>query len=100
MRACVRVCVVCVCVCVRACVRACMCVCVCVCLCEYYVKPCDVKRVDLRKNTLFGETSLVKPESLYAYCNAMLIQGINFLDMYAQAVLSISSTLCVLSNTT
>ena len=42
---------------------------------------CDVeKRVDLRKNVLFGGTSLVKAESLYAYYNAMLIQRINFLD--------------------
>ena len=44
------------------------------------------KRVDLRKNMLFGETSLVKPESLYAYYNAMLIQRINFLDMYVANV--------------
>ena len=35
---------------------------------------CDVeKRVDLRKNVLFGGTSLVKAESLYAYYNALLI---------------------------
>ena len=33
-------------------------------------------------NMLTGETSFVKPESLYAYYNAMLIQRINFLDMY------------------
>ena len=31
---------------------------------------------------LFGETSLVKPESLYAYYNAMLFQKINFLNIY------------------
>ena len=71
-----------------------------VCTCNLRLKLCTVcdvvQRVDLRKNMLFGETSLVKQDSLYA----MLIQGINFLDMYAQAVLSISSTLCVLSNTT
>ena len=43
---------------------------------------CDiVKRVDLRKNMLFGETSLVKAGSLYAYFNAVLILRINFLDM-------------------
>ena len=42
-----------------------------------------MKRVDLRKNMLLGETSLVKPESLYAHHNAMLIQRISFLDMYA-----------------
>ena len=32
-----------------------------------------VKRVDLHKNSLFGEleTSLIKPESLYAYYNLM-----------------------------
>ena len=63
-------------VCVRACVRVCVCVCVNVTytlslkLCTF----CDVvKRVDLRKNMLFGETSLVTPESLYAYCNAVLM---------------------------
>ena len=67
MRDCVCVCV-CVCVCARA--RVCLCVCMCVCMCTF----CDVKRVDLHKNTLFGETSLVKPESLYAYYNAMLIR--------------------------
>ena len=56
-----------------------MCVCVCVCVCTF----CDVvKRVDLSKNMLSGETSLVKAESLYTYYNAMLIQRINFLDMY------------------
>ena len=44
-----------------------------------YVCMYVVKRVDLHKNMLFGETSLVKPESLYAYYNAMLIQKINFL---------------------
>ena len=50
----------------------------CVCVCVYTF--CDVvKRVDLRENMLFAETSLVKPESLYAYYNAMLIQRINFL---------------------
>ena len=48
-----------------------------------YVCMCDVvKRVDLHKDMLFGETSLVKPESLCAYYNATLIQRINFLDMY------------------
>ena len=47
-----------------------------------YVCMYVVKRVDLHKNMLFGETSLVKPESLYAYYNAMLIQKINFLNMY------------------
>ena len=31
---------------------------------------------------VFGEMSLVKAGSLYAYYNAMLIQRINFLDMY------------------
>ena len=41
-----------------------------------------MKRVDLRENMLFGQTSRVKPESLYAYYNAMLIQRINFFDMY------------------
>ena len=41
-----------------------------------------VKRVDLRKNMLSGETSLVKAEYLYAYYNAMLIHRINFLDIY------------------
>ena len=40
---------------------------------------CDVKCVDLHKNMLSGETSLIKAESLYAYYNAMLIQKINFL---------------------
>ena len=40
-----------------------------------------MKRVDLHKNMLFGETSLVKAESLYASYNAMLIQRINFLDI-------------------
>ena len=54
--------------------------------CNLSLKLCtfcdDVKRVDLRKNMLFGETSLVKPESLYAYYNTLLIQRINFLDMY------------------
>ena len=45
-------------------------------------KFCDVvKRVDLRRNMLFGETSLVKPESLYAYYNAMLTQRINLPDV-------------------
>ena len=56
------------------------------CVCNLSMKLCTfcdvVKHVDLRKNMLFGETSLVKPESLYAYCNAMLIQRINFLGMY------------------
>ena len=43
---------------------------------------CDiVKCVDLRKNMLFGETSLIKAGSLYAYFNAVLIQRINFLDI-------------------
>ena len=37
--------------------------------------------VDLRKNVPSGETSLVKPESLYVYYNGMLIQRINFLGM-------------------
>ena len=41
-----------------------------------------MKRVDLHKNMLFGETSLEKPESLNAYYKAMLIQRINFLDMH------------------
>ena len=41
-----------------------------------------VKCVDLRKNMMSGETSLVKAESLYAYYNAMLIHRINFLDIY------------------
>ena len=36
---------------------------------------------------LLGETSLVKPASLYEYNNAMLIQRINFLDMYVCSVL-------------
>ena len=31
---------------------------------------------------LSGEMSLVKPESLYAYYNAKLIQRINFLDTF------------------
>ena len=44
---------------------------------------CDVvKHVDLRKNMLFGETSFIKPEYLYAYYKAMLIQGINFTYIY------------------
>ena len=63
-----------VCVCVRVCV--CMCVCMCVhvyvyvymYVCMYVCKLCTfcdvVKRVYLRKNMLFGETSLVKPEFL------------------------------------
>ena len=43
---------------------------------------CDVvKRVDLRKNMLFGKTSLVKAESVYAYYNAMSVQRINFLGV-------------------
>ena len=54
----------------------CLCVCLSICM---YVCMYVVKRVDLHKNMLFGETSLVKPESLYAYYNAMLIQKINFL---------------------
>ena len=69
----------------RACVRACVRVSVKT-TCNLSLKLCtccdDVKRVDLRKNMLFGETSLVKPESLYAYYNTLLIQRINFLDMY------------------
>ena len=79
-----------VCMYVTVCVR--VCVCVHVCVCECYVSYilslklctfCDVvNRVDLRQNMLSGGTSLVKAESLYAYYNAMLIQRINFLDMY------------------
>ena len=38
--------------------------------------------IALTMGMLFGEMSLVKPESLYAYYNALLIQRINFLDMY------------------
>ena len=38
--------------------------------------------VVLRKNMLSGDMSLVKPESLYAYYNAKLIQRINFLDTF------------------
>ena len=49
-------------------------VCVCVCVCMHVC--------DMRKNMVFGETSLIKAESLYAYYNAMLIQKINFRDMY------------------
>ena len=83
VRACVRACVR---ECVRACVRACVCVCMRVRACVCVFKLCTffdaVKRVDLRKNMLLGETSIVKPGSLYAYYNAMLIQRINFLDMY------------------
>ena len=43
----------------------------------------DVKCVLIctRRIILFGETSLVKPESLYAYYNATLIQRLNFLDI-------------------
>ena len=41
-----------------------------------------LKCVDLRKNMLSGETSLVNAECLYAYYDAILIQRINFLDMY------------------
>ena len=56
-----------------------------VCICSLSLKLCTfcdvVKRVNLRKDMLFGETSLVKPESLYAYYNAMLIERMNFLDM-------------------
>ena len=37
--------------------------------------------VGLHKSRLFGERLLVKPESLYASYNAMLIQRTNFLDM-------------------
>ena len=66
--------------CVRACVRAYVRACVCVCLnttCNLSLKLCtfcgDVKRVDLRKSMLLGETSFVKPESLSAYYNAVLI---------------------------
>ena len=108
VRACVRACVLacvraCVCVCVRACacvvVRACVCVCVCVnATCNLSLKLCRfcdvVKRVDLRKNMLFGETSLVKAESLYAYHNAMLIQKINFLNMYYVRMF-VSMTVCI-----
>ena len=77
------------CVCVSACVCVRVCVCVCVCVCvrvnttyNLSLKLCTlcdvVKRVDLRKNVLSGETSLVKAESLYACYNAMLIQTIHF----------------------
>ena len=59
--------------------------CMYVCVCMWYVCMCTfwdvVKRVDLHKNMLFGETSLIKAESLYAYYNAILIQKINFLNM-------------------
>ena len=67
------------------CVRACVCACMCVCVnatCILSLKLCTfcdvVKRVDLCKNMLSGETSLIKAESLYAYYT-MLIQRINFL---------------------
>ena len=104
---CVHVCM-CVCVCVfvsvgvhmHGAVHKCMCVhvgvysCVCVCVCVYETTTCRLslklthfcdimKCVDLRKNMLFREMSLIKPESLYAYYNSMLIQRINFLDMSA-----------------
>ena len=78
-----------VCMYVTVCVRVCVCACMCACVnatCILSLKLCTfcdvVKRVDLRKNMLSGETSLVKAESLYAYYNAVLIQRINFLDMY------------------
>ena len=66
----------------------CMCICVYVCVnatCTLSLKLCTfwdvVKRVDLRKNMLFGETSLVKAQSLYAYYNAVLFKRINYLDV-------------------
>ena len=68
-------------------VGVCMCICVYVCVnatCILSLKLCtfcDVKRADLCKNMLFGETSLVKAQSLYAYYNAVLIHRINYLDV-------------------
>ena len=62
----VSVCVcVCVCACVRSCVRACVCMCVCVnATCSLSLKLCTfcdvVKRVDLPKNMLFGETYVAR----------------------------------------
>ena len=74
-----------VCVCVFVCVSVCVCVNATCILSLKLCTFCDVKCVDLRKNMLFGEKSLEKAESLYAYYNAMLIQTINVLDMCERA---------------
>ena len=57
---------------------------------------CDiVKRVDLRKNILFRETSLVKPVSLHAYYNAMLIHIIKLFDVCVCVCVCVCVRVCV-----
>ena len=45
------------------------------------VLGCSERCTGLHKNSQFGERLLVKPESVYASYNAMLIQRTNFLDV-------------------
>ena len=81
----------------------CVCVCVCVCVnatCNLSLKLCTfcdvVKHVDLRKNMLFGEISLIKAEFLDAYYNAMLIQRINFFGVcVGEVFVRVCACVCV-----
>ena len=47
----------------------------------FCVLECSERCIGVHKNSQFGESLLVKPESVYTSYNAMLIQRTNFLDV-------------------